>query len=655
MARRIQFALATLMGLLCLGFAFPAQSQAASCQGTGGVSVVLSSGATLQPGNYTAVITINGQQTAARIQVSACDQVTPGPTTPTPGTTTTPAITTATPGLATATPGLHGIQRTKVPVSSLPSWLGLVLAAFIPLVLLLLAGLIHFRVLVPRRKRKPYLQARKLMQTQRYDEALPLLTNAESQLPDHARWEARFFIAFTEYQMHNITEAEYHLTALYREDPNDQHVAYLLAQVLVEKREYDQAEPILEHMEAKQQLGLHHARKLLGLVKFQRGLKALAEGRVDAAGSLFEKVKELGDYAGKIPADLRNRHILLGTRYLFDKNVSGAREQFTSLQSAAMQISGSERPGLLATAQLGLALADWIEDKRDGLASIEGRLSEAALLFASEEPLTRSWLDKQEEPDIEQKLSAIDARQNLSLEARDLERCLRDLHFLRGMALLKTWSLMDGKAAYNDLKPIYQTALERFACALAHDADFSDVLMVVGLLKFYLHRPGSAARDAGIDLMEKAQKGGVREPDVIEIINNRKRMQALYADAIDNYMQMLDKYLQDDTVRTEVRLALIERLSRYKRIIGLGRRPDLVGRHDVEPTVGEIRNRSETLRARIEQILASQEIFSDFAKMHALSIDLQDRGMQLHEQARAIERTEAELLVLTGNQLLRDQ
>jgi hypothetical protein len=539
--------------------------------------------------------------------------------------------------------------------TSPPAWLNLALAALIPVVLIFLAALIYFRILVPRRKMKPYQQALELLSARHYSDALPLLTSIEGKLPDQLRREARFLIAFAYYQTGNTTEAEHMLGTLYREDSSDPNVAYLLAHIRVEKKLYDEAELVLEQMEVNKQLGVHHARKLLGLVKFQRGLTALHDGRIEAASELFEKVKSLGDYAARIPADIRNRHILLGTRGLFDKDVAAARKQFESLQTAAAQLASGERTTLLATAKLGLALADWIEEKPGSYTAVEKLLAEAARLFSPNEPLERPWPDNVGEKDIEKKLADIDVKAGQSAEQRDFERCLRDLHFLRGMAVLKAWSLMDGKIAYDNLKVYYQTALLRFACALAHDEDFSDVLLIVGLLKFYLHQPGKKQRTEGIDLLERAQKGGMREPDAMEIINNRRRIEAQHADAVDKYLQTLDKYLNDDTVRTEVRKALIERLSRYKRVQEWGRRPDPAWRRSVEPTVGELHNRSETLCVRIEQILASQKTSDDLNQMRKLSGDLREGGAKLYEQARSIERTEAELLVMTGNQLLRDQ
>ena len=113
--------------------------------------------------------------------------------------------------------------------------------------------------------------------------------------------------------------------------------------------------------------------------------------------------------------------------------------------------------------------------------------------------------------------------------------------------------------------------LARLAYARAQDAQFSDVFLVAGLLIYYLHKPGPE-RGLGVDFLQKAQKLGMRDPDDMEIVNNRERVERANADAVDKYLQMLDNYLSDDTVRQEVRQALLKRRRHLRRAVGRGRR-----------------------------------------------------------------------------------
>jgi hypothetical protein len=534
------------------------------------------------------------------------------------------------------------------------SAIAIAVAAILPVAVIGIGALMYFRFIVPRRQMRPYREALGLVQEQKYGEALPKITAMEGKLPDKLRRDARFFVAFCHHQLQELQEAEHVLAALHRENPKSAEPAYLLAWLRIQGRRYDEAEPVLEKMESNGQLGFQHARKLLGIVKFHRAITASKEGNVDGAADLFEKVETLGDFAGSIPTDLRNRHVVLGTQALFDKDIVGARKQFESLQEAAGQLPDEQRELLLASAKLGLALASWAEDQADFHVSVEDLLVEAAKLLDPDGPLDLPWPDGAAAKSIVERLEELDEIRDQPAEKQDIKRWLRDMHFVRGMAVLRSWSRMDKDAAHDAIAETLEAALVRFAVARALDEDFSDVLLVVGLLKYYVHKPGSE-RSEGLDLLQAAQKLGMRDPDATEIINNRERIEKANADAVDKYLQMLDKYLLDDTVRSEVRVALMERMARFEKIRSWDSRPDLAGARSVEPTVAEMRNRSEILLARIDEILAAAGRSDDADKLRETVRLLQQDSERLSQQARAIEEMEAELLAVTGNELLRDR
>ena len=515
------------------------------------------------------------------------------------------------------------------------------------------AVVIYFKCYLPRKQIKPYREALRLVKAERFDEALPLLTQVESKLPDRLRREARFFIAFAHFKLKNLKEAEHVLDGLHRENPKDAQSAYLLAYMRVEAEEYDEAEPVLLAMEKNGQLDLYHAKRLLGIVEFRRAIVALNEGHVDGAAALFEKVEQLGDFAAQIPPGLRDRHIALGTKALFDKDLTQAQRQFTSLEQAAEKEPEAQRAAKLAIAKLGLALTAWIEDTQESDEKVERLLVEAARLLDADGPLDLPWPEEEKDQDLASQLSELDAKAGQTADEKQRERCLRDLHFLRGATVLRAWRRLEPAAAQEQIQERYKDALSRFACARARDEQFSDVFLVVGLLTYYLHNPGPE-RGRGVDLLERAQKLGMREPDAMEIINNRARIERANADAVDLYLQVLDKYLNDDTVRAEVRFSLLNRLNRYRRIQGWDKRPDIANARRIEPTVAEMRDRSELLLVRVEQIISSQSSADESHKIRQLSNMIKQDGQHLYEQAMTIERNESELLALTGNHLFKD-
>jgi hypothetical protein len=147
----------------------------------------------------------------------------------------------------------------------------------------------------------------------------------------------------------------------------------------------------------------------------------------------------------------------------------------------------------------------------------------------------------------------------------------------------------------------------------------------------------------------------MHDPDAMEIINNRQRIERANADAVDKYLQVLDHYLNDETVQREVRLSLMKRLSKYRRIQTWEKRPRLAQARDVEPTLAEMRHRSEVLLVRVGQIISSGGNSAEAGKLRDLSESIMTENEQLMQKASAIQKQESELLVLTGSQLLSEQ
>ena len=643
MARSIRYALGYLV-FLALAF-YSVNARQVSQTTDHNVVISLPSDTKLPPGQHPVVVDLAGKKVPAQLKVAdATSRTSSGSQT-----NSAPA------GAQAANPNNTTPANANAPDSAPASPWTLMLGAILGTALLIGACVwIYFKVYVPRKQIKPYHEALALLRDERYEEALPLLTQVESKLPENLRSDARFFIAFAHFKLNNPKEAEHVLDALHREHPGDAQAAYLLAHVRVDTKQYDAAEPVLTLMEKNGQLNVHHAKKLFGLVQYQRALAAMKEGLIDGAAELFEKVVALGDFADKIPADLRNRHIALGTKALFDKDYQEARKQFETLEKAAPKESSEKRNEMLLTAKLGLALAAWVEDNAEAEKTVEPFLAEAAKLLAPADPLEKSWADVDKEKDLAEQFAELESEADLSPEQKQRKQNLRDIHFLRGMSVLRDCQRLSKSAALEQLYEYYERSLTRFACARHYDEQFSDVLLVVGLLMYYVHKPG-AERGQAVDLLEGAQKRGMHEPNAMEIINKRAHIERANADAVDLYLQVLDKYLHDDTVRADVRRSLIERLGKYRKVSTLGQRVNVANMRRVEPTVAEMRNRSEILRVRVEQIISAQDNTDEVHKVRQLSETITHDGQKLYEQAMTIEKNESELLALTGTQLFKEQ
>lgn len=510
----------------------------------------------------------------------------------------------------------------------------------------------YYSRVVPRRELDPYWRALQAIRAGNYRDALPDLTSIETKLPPGLRQDARFFIALCHFHLDDENEAERLAASLHRERPQNETVAYLLAYILVKRKLDTEAEPVLRALKAQGNLGLFETRKLLGIVCFRRGLSALRSGDIERAADLFGEVEELGDWATHIPADLRNRHIGLGTRALFDQDAATARQHFEALLKAAERMPDEEGQPMLAKARIGLALSAWIADDARNETELEALLLESCRSLHPEGATELPWpapvagSAKGDAESLKRALEEADRNFNLPSQEKHALRCLRDLHLLRAMVVLRYWARMDGHAANKVIPDRLSAVLSRMACARALDERFADIYLVAGLLMYYLHAPGPE-RTTGIDLLEEARKLGVRDPDAMEILHNREKIERENADAVDRFYLELDRYLRDETVRKEVRVALLDRLATHRSLMNRYRPPDLNLARTAPPTLQEICDRSKSLRERLSQIGRSPEL-------KRRGDQLQHQEEELARQAQWLEETESELLAITGEELFKD-
>ncbi|GAB2845679.1 hypothetical protein GCM10027200_52310 [Lentzea nigeriaca] len=603
-------------------------------------TVVLPSGTVLPPGRHQAQIkTPNGIVTA--------DIVVPGAQ----GVTQQPSAQNPTTGQST--PDSSQAPSTQTPAQATgSSGILTALLAILGTLLVLAGGFVGYRrILVPRKQVREYRDVVDLIKRGEHAKALPELDRLERQLPEKQRAEAGFFAAFSLFQVGSVDEAEYRLAALHRERPDDVDVAYLLAHLRVSRRDYDGAEPVLEAIEKAGGMSSTRARKLYGVVEFHRALEALRDGRVDAAAVLFQKVEKLGDFADRIPADLRNQHVVLGAQALFDRDLVAARGQFEDLSRAAEDVEPEQRESMLASAEIGLALAGWLENTLPSLAKVDGLLTSAAKRLDPAADTEPEWTYEPDEDSVAERLVALTERQSRTADLNERDLTLRAVHLLRAAVVLRLWAA--GKRTPAEDAARLADVLSRLACARRYDPEFGDPYLVAGLLKCYLATTERESAD-GVALLRQAQRLGVREPDVVRILNEEARRGQARRDAADRYLQVLDQYVENPSVRHEVRVSLLDRLSRFSKVRPLDRRPELAKARVVPVTVDEVNNRAELLKERVVQLMAARGGDANLAAAQELVHNLENDSRRLAEQAQSVETKEADLLVYIGDWLLGD-
>ena len=643
----------------------PTSAQSDPCAGSlDGVQIVLASGDVVTGGIQDAVIKVDGKSIPVRLTLS-CTFVSSGAANSASGAEGAPAAiaaTKATPADSTlAAPVALAAQSAPAPASESSQVMFVIMAAAAVIAVLVIAGVVLYsKVLLPRNQKKLFKESEDALDQAQdaanrgdFETASRVLAGIEGMpIQGESRRSARFLTAFTHVQQDELDQASLVLNALYRENSSDNEAAYFLAYVYVKKKEYDKALPILEKLEKERQLNLYQARRLLGIVYLMKATKAFNDGKIDDAAGLFEKVRALGDFVDQIPADMRNRHVMLGTKALYETDIEEARRQFESLKAAAASATGDDQQNMQVTAALGIALTHWLENPVDH-DQIESALIAAAHLLDPDEPLTRPWSAEKIGESLEDKLAALDQEDNAS-EKDQVGAVLRDIHFLRGINVLNRWRSMEAAEGFEARAEMLNEALERFECALAHDPQFADVLVVFGLLAFYLGDPGTKRRNDGIASLEEARKQGVRVPDILEILNYIEEMRVKNASATEKYLETLDKYLNDETVRKEVRFELLEQLASFQRIKGLRTRSHLLPTRMIEPTVAEVRKRTELVYARADELVAAHQDDEVVANVRQLSNTLKEEGQKLWDQAQHIQNTEAKLLAETGKHILSE-
>jgi hypothetical protein len=536
---------------------------------------------------------------------------------------------------ASVVPATPPAPSSPAPASS--SVTGLLAGALILLVIGVALYLLNVNVRVPMLRRREYEDLVRRLDTGAYRDAVTGLTRLEADLPGKLRTRARFFICYGLYQTAELDEAEHRLAALHREEPAEAEVAYLLAYLRVKRRDFDGAAPVLADLEKAGRLGVARARKLYGVVLFQQASQAVTDGRIEEAADLFERVERLGDFRDRVPADLRSRHAVIGARALLNHDLPAAREQFTELDRAARS------EDLRVSAKLGLALTAWLENQPGTAEQIVRLLSQCLRLLQRDCPFTLAWPAPPGD-DVAAQLEARAGAAELSAEDRDLRQTVRDLHLLRGLALMRLWS--EGEVDAGRAASFVAACAERFACAVEAEPFFADPYLIVGLLRYHLAAGSDAGRGRALAELRAAHMLGARLPEVLQILRDADTQQRMR----DDYTTFLHRLA---TGGTSGRVGGgMPSMGRF------GRVPDRDSPADVDvtaaspPTVAELRQRADLLTARVRHL--GGRLGPEFAAAADAAAKLAAASDALARQATAVADGEAALLALIGGQMLND-
>jgi hypothetical protein len=552
----------------------------------------------------------------------------------------------------------------------------------------------HFRMRVPRRRRKPLIDALAIIEEDRPDqfgEAERLLVEAlTAGMDQKSVADARFALAYVRARLNRLSEAEGVLADLKETGGSDESAIYLEMWIKCRQKDYERVEEIYaEHgdrLRAMLQTNL-----MIGIAWLVRGRKHWVNREVQGAMHYFDNLLRLGVLTDQIPAQFDDHQVVLGIQALFQNNVLEATQMFEGALNSAKANSGSTiKP------RLGLLLCKWRQAEYGSVDKELGKLAKeisagleqqdqwgeticthadcharhrarraSAGQQASCSACSRSF--KVEIVAGNESLATVAADETeaaatatsgapranaLPVAFDETELLLRNVLLWRAMALLALWRFLPEKSGLPAGQ--LEKLCERTQAALARDARFADPYLIEGLVRYYFAR-NEQERAAGMKLIEESREctAGVSLPQVLNLCEREKRRIALIANSVQHYLGMVKQYLTNEAVPERLRVGLQNRLGRFARFAAVNELDLPVGSVDLSPSTDAMQARSQVTIGRVMALLGQLP-----AQDEALvaSVDEYNRETAaLHQHAQKFQEVEMELLGVTGEVLLGEE
>ncbi len=231
-------------------------------------------------------------------------------------------------------------------------------------------------VLVPYRRRRPFVQAVRILQDDeidRFDQAeewlLDSLTRGLSQ-DDVA--DARFALAYLRIRSTRDEDAAAPLADLRQSGRMDADDAYLDLWLRFRREDYEQVEQSYDE-HADEFADMLDARQMAGLALLERARRHWKSKELDTALELFARLRRLGVLENHIPAHADDHNITLGVQSLQQGDVEEAKKQFKGAADRA-----DPESEFFLRGRIGALLCEWKADRsprlKEPLAKIVERM-----------------------------------------------------------------------------------------------------------------------------------------------------------------------------------------------------------------------------------------------------------------------------------------
>ncbi|MBN2202414.1 hypothetical protein JW777_10700 [bacterium] len=460
------------------------------------------------------------------------------------------------------------------------------------LILVILGLVLFFSVIQPARKRKSLLQALHIIaqgQKSEYPLAETLLTKAiTAGLKKADLDEAYFARAYLRALRDDCAGTVDDLSLVER---TDTPFLYLDLWAKVKQEKY--AEAYERYNASTDQLRDYlQAKKLMSIACFNLGKEHWKKRDIEAAVQYFDRVRELGVHADRVPASVSDHQVTLGIISLFNNQLPQARDFF---EAAKERAKTEKRPS--TNAEIGLLLCRWRSGERSALDQ-----PLADIVRTLEDGRRKDEMVKEKAPKTV-KDSGKDSGQDESKTGPSLDdhdRTLRNILLWHAVSMIHQWLDKDEKSGLTRKE---RDALhDRVARVWTIDPKMPDPKLILGLIDYYFFQ--ETLRDEALDRLEKS---GTLVPEVDLIIKRERKLDELQKDSVNTYFSIVKNYLDNKSVPPEMKEKLVRRLESFPRF--KNRLADLYAPDQAAgtegPTIQSLANRQEFIRKRMGAIISA--------------------------------------------------
>ncbi len=587
--------------------------------------------------------------------------------------------------------------------------------------LVLILAVVAFRhyVLEPRRRRKPLLEAIKIVSLNnqdRFEEAERLLSQAlTSGLSTSDIAEARFALAYIRAQLGHYSAAETSLAELKEVQELTPEAAYLEMWTATRQSDFERVESLfLESPQRAELEDLLQTRLMVSIAYVKRARRHWDKKQVASAAQYFQRIRELGELTEFIPVHIEDHQLLLGIQELSEENFQDAQENF---RNAAESSSGSQLTQLMG--KLGLVLCDWVRES-ETRAELDGPLGELAESFLefidsrddelaksecpqcrkthvvraddherrvvcprctqffvvekispwnadTETEATQGEQDQSDDGDDGSDSNGDDSTSDEKVEQSSKQPAplmneddllVRDVLIWRMVSLLSCWMTLPEK------EPLAESELEQLRLRAADvykiDEHSGHAALIEGLISYYFSFDSDEQRKAGADLIAKAvSDGNVNLTEVHSLLDGETRRAERRAQAAKQLIDYIGRYLSDPQVPKDVRRRVQKSLrsyaDRFEQEFDTAEMED--SRFDNAPTARDMGARLEGIDSRLAQFLKNSPELSDSEResIRDKKKAMDDAGNALREGARQFEESEGDVVSVVGQILLNEE